>query len=113
MSVTLLNYYKKILLIFVSFFFIGSTVSKALHQIVATLLVLNALSDSFPQEFGIVIEARVRISDNTIINKQYSIGVEKAIAFVGKTDKAFPSLCARLELGYNWGAAIQGIISTV
>ncbi|XP_064404134.1 protein mono-ADP-ribosyltransferase PARP4-like isoform X3 [Halichondria panicea] len=88
---------------------LGSTVFKALCQVVATLLVMTMLSESFPGEFAVEIEAKVRIT--RAVNEEYRAGVERAASFVGATDKTYPSLCARLELGYNWGAAIQNIIS--
>lgn len=86
---------------------------KALYKLVSTLLVLKALSDSFPLEFGVVIEKRVQLSEATSLNQQYGPGVEKAISFVVATDRAFPGLCVRLELGHNWGTAVQGIIDSV
>ncbi len=82
---------------------------KALCQVVATLLVMTMLSESFPGEFAVEIEAKVRIT--RAVNEECRAGVERAASFVGATDKTYPSLCARLELGYNWGAAIQNIIS--
>ncbi len=84
---------------------------EALCRVVATLLVLRVLSDSFPGEFAVEIEAKVRIT--RAVSEEYRAGVERAVSFVGATDKTYPSLCARLELGYSWGAAIQDIISDI
>ncbi len=82
---------------------------------VATFLILRALSDSFPREFGVVIQATVRIADNVTINEKYRLGFEKAVSFVETTAKLrdFPIMCTRLELGWNWGAAINKIISEI
>ena len=94
-----------------TYIFIGSSVFKALTGLVATLLVLKVLTESFPGKFVIEIQARISITivDHTF---QYIEGVKKAVSFAASTDKSYPSLCARLELGYSWQSAIEDIVST-
>ena len=83
---------------------------KALASLVATLLVLKILTESFPRKFTVETHARISI---TVVDRnfQYLEGVKKAVSFAESTDKKYPSLCARLELGYSWQSAIKGIIS--
>ena len=83
---------------------------KALASLVTTLLVLKVLTESFPEKF--VIETEARISITTVDHSfQYLEGVKKAVSFAESTDKTYPSLCARLELGYSWQSAIEDILS--
>ena len=83
---------------------------KALTSLVATLLVLKVLTESFPGKVILETQARISITivDHTF---QYLEGVKKAVSFVQSTDKSNPSLCSRLELGYSWQSAIEDILA--
>ena len=45
------------------------------------------------------------------VDSEFGTGVEKAVVYFNRTEAAHPSLCARLELGYNWEDAVMSIIS--
>ena len=45
------------------------------------------------------------------VDSEFEAAVKKAVEYFNRTDSTHPSLCARLELGYNWEDAAEEIIA--
>ena len=74
----------------------------SLFKLIATLLVLKCLSTLTGHSFRIVFSPKVTLSEYPVKPVEFQSHVVKAINFVAATDKRFPSLYTRLELGNSW-----------
>ena len=85
----------------------GSRVADELYQLVATLIVLRLLSLNFPLLFQLDFSLKAVISS---VPLEYKRSVESAVEFVKKLNGRYPSVSARLELGYSWLEAVDKLL---
>ena len=86
----------------------GTTVHTALMRLLAVLLVLKLLATQLPSQFPIQLLPTVHSTGK--VEGQYESKVKKAVAYAAKMVQMHPSLCGRLELGYNWDSATEDIL---
>ena len=87
----------------------GSSVYTALSRLLTTLLVLKLLSVRFPGQFPLKFHPKVVVVTG-IVDPIYKAQLERAVTYAVTTDQSYPSLCMRLELGYNWASTIEDIL---
>ena len=86
----------------------GSTTYKALLDLLATLLVLKLLTYSQPEKFPLAFSPKICVMGT--VESSVKKGVIMAVKFATKLDQMYPSLYARLELGYNWDSTLEDIL---
>jgi len=86
----------------------GSTTYKALLDLLATLLILKLLAYSQPQNYPIEFSPKICIMGT--VGSSFKNGVVKAVEYAIKIDQMYPSLYARLELGYNWDSTLEDVL---
>ena len=86
----------------------GSTTYKALLDLLATLLVLKLLAYSRPEKFPLAFSPKICIMGT--VESSVKKGVVVAVEFATQLDQMYPSLYARLELGYNWDSTLEDIL---
>ena len=86
---------------------VGSRVANDVYQLVSTLLVLRLLCLCLPLLFQLDFSPKVAVLSAP---SEYKIGVESAAKFVNQLSHRYPSLLARLELGYTWLEAVDNLL---
>ena len=51
-----------------------------------------------------------RLAVRGTVDSEFVAGIEKAVEYFNQMEQAHPSLCSRLELGYNWEDAAEKLI---
>ncbi|XP_042313190.1 protein mono-ADP-ribosyltransferase PARP4-like [Sceloporus undulatus] len=85
---------------------LGPKGKEKLLQLIATLLVLQAVR--FKQLEGLIFKSLTKLNDSPL--SWASDPVKKAIAWTRKTEREFPAICQRLELGKDWDSATKKIL---
>ena len=86
----------------------GSAVHTALMRLLAVLLILKLLATQLPSQFPIQLLPTICITGK--VQGQFEGKTKKAVDYATKIDRMYPSLCGRLELGYNWDSATEDIL---
>ncbi|KAH0625127.1 hypothetical protein JD844_033266 [Phrynosoma platyrhinos] len=85
---------------------LGPKGKEKLLQLIATLLVLQAAR--FTQLEGLIFKSLTKLNDSS--SSWAFDPVKKAIAWTRKTEREFPAICQRLELGKDWDSATKKIL---
>ncbi|XP_014821626.1 PREDICTED: poly [ADP-ribose] polymerase 4 isoform X2 [Calidris pugnax] len=90
---------------------LGPNGKEKLLQLIATLLVLQFIRCK--KEFkGIVFKTLMKLDDSSnssAVHWAYE-SIKKAVEWVRRTERQFPSICYRLELGKDWDSATKKIL---
>ncbi|PKU38636.1 poly [Limosa lapponica baueri] len=91
---------------------LGPIGKEKLLQLIATLLVLQFIRCR--KEFkGIVFKTLMKLDDSSNSSVHWACElIKKAVEWVRRTEKRFPSICYRLELGKDWDSATKKILGT-
>ncbi|XP_060049495.1 protein mono-ADP-ribosyltransferase PARP4 [Erinaceus europaeus] len=90
---------------------LGTKGRDCLLDLIATLLVLQFLRTKLEEE-GFAIKSLMKL-DEASVSWHVSWGLEKikmASEWVRRTERQYPSICQRLELGKNWESATKRLL---
>ncbi|XP_074996075.1 protein mono-ADP-ribosyltransferase PARP4 isoform X2 [Calonectris borealis] len=90
---------------------LGPTGKEKLLQLIATLLVLQFIRCTNELK-GIVFKTLMKLDDSSNssgVHWPFEL-IKKAIEWVRRVEKRFPSICYRLELGKDWDSATKKIL---
>ncbi|XP_054079556.1 protein mono-ADP-ribosyltransferase PARP4 isoform X3 [Rissa tridactyla] len=90
---------------------LGPNGKEKLLQLIATLLVLQFIRCRKELK-GIVFKTLMKLDDSTNSSGVHWAceSIKKAIEWVRRAERRFPSICYRLELGKDWDSATQKIL---
>ena len=74
----------------------------------ATLLILRLLNATMPDRFPLAFSPKFCVTGE--VKSKYHTATKSAVDFAVKTDKAFPSLYSRLELGFDWPSVLNSFL---
>ena len=88
----------------------GQTVYNVLLKMLATLLVLKTLSLQFDSDhtFPVEFSPKVIVMDPSAVTPpRFKQNLVRATDFIASTDKKYPSLYSRLEMGSDWSSVLD------
>ncbi|XP_043929229.1 protein mono-ADP-ribosyltransferase PARP4 isoform X2 [Protopterus annectens] len=91
---------------------LGSKASNEVEWLIATLLILQLIRFTGQLE-GIILKTLLKMDDSMTSSCRHWAfdSVKKAVEWARRTDKKYPAICSRLQLGSDWEMATRRLLN--